>query len=131
MVTTTNDFEALVIGVPPGLRAIISTELAERGGKASFYSVPQEAILSCRDRVPDLVIVQEESLGIAPEAFIRELLGISWTMSTLLITDEDEETVHEKTEGLGILGHIRSVGDTGSLRDLLDTFIRIRQSPQP
>lgn len=131
MVKTTTYFEVLVIGVPPGLCAMVSTELTERGGKASFYSDPQEAIRHCRGNIPDLVIVHGESLGVAPEVFIRELLGVSWTMSTLLITDEDEETVHEKTEGLGILGHIRSPGDTGALGKLLDTFITMRQSRQP
>jgi hypothetical protein len=56
---------------------------------------------------------------------LSEFLTIAWTTSAILICDEDEETVHQRTEGLGILGHIRSVRDMDGLDKLLDSFLHV------
>jgi hypothetical protein len=54
--------------------------------------------------------------------FLAELLKVSWTTSAILISDEEEEALHDRTEGLGILGAIRTVDDVKSLDRLLDKF---------
>jgi hypothetical protein len=53
------------------------------------------------------------------------LLKVSWTTSTILIADEEEEAIHDQTEGLGILGSIRTVNDMETLDRLLDRFLEI------
>jgi hypothetical protein len=57
--------------------------------------------------------------------FLSEFLAISWTTAAILISDEDEETVHRRTEGLGILGHMRSVKDVDRLEKMLDSLLDI------
>jgi hypothetical protein len=54
--------------------------------------------------------------------FLQQLLAISWTTASILISDEPEDTLHEKTEGLGILGRIRDYGDIIGLKMLFRTF---------
>jgi hypothetical protein len=60
--------------------------------------------------------------------FVTELLKVSWTVSTILITEDDPETVHEKAEGLGILGSISHPDDREKLEELLKEFKRLRMS---
>ena len=74
---------------------------------------------------PDLVIVEDRLTGMTGIHFLAELLKVSWTTSTILISDEEEEALHDQTEGLGILGAIRTVDDVESLDRLLDRFLEI------
>lgn len=53
---------------------------------------------------------------------ILDLLKISWTTATILVSDRDDEAIHDATEGLGILGHINGYEDLATLEDLLKTF---------
>jgi len=62
--------------------------------------------------------------------FLAELLKVSWQTSTILIADEEEEVIHDQTEGLGILGAIRTADDIGSLDRLLDRFLGIISANQ-
>lgn len=77
------------------------------------------ALEICRDRPPDLAIVDADLESMPGIEFLRDLLKISWTTAGILITSDDEETVHEKTEGLGILGHISDYRDRDGLEKLL------------
>jgi DNA-binding NarL/FixJ family response regulator len=117
-------FTAMIVtgsGKPcPGLQAF----LWERG----FYtknSVASEALDACRSNPPDLAIVQDDLGPITGTQFLSQLLGVTWRTSTILITDLDEETVHERTEGLGILGAVRDCEDYSKLTALLETFFNI------
>jgi hypothetical protein len=62
--------------------------------------------------------------------FLAELLKVSWTTSAILISDEEEEALHDQTEGLGILGAIRAADDVETLDRLIDRFLQI-VSPNP
>jgi hypothetical protein len=99
--------------------------LRKRGISAQVMADPAKALDECRANPPHLAIVASELGAMAGTCFLAELLKVSWTTSTILIADEDEEVVHERTEGLGILGFIRTAEDTASLERLLETFLEI------
>jgi len=77
------------------------------------------ALAICRDRPPALAIVDADLASMPAIEFLRALVKISWTSPGILITSDDEEAVHEKTEGLGILGHISDYHDRDGLKKLL------------
>ena len=110
-------------GTDRGARLIET--LAQKGIFASVRTDPVAALEECRSNPPQLAIVANELRGMTGALFLAELLKISWTTSAILIADEDEEVVHERTEGLGILGSIRKAEDTANLEKLLETFLEI------
>jgi len=88
----------------------------------------ERAVEACSENPPELVIVDDRLSAMSGPAFIARVLEVSWTISSILITDEDEETVHDKCEGLGILGHITSPYDIEGLERLLDEFAAMQTS---
>jgi DNA-binding NarL/FixJ family response regulator len=120
--STTQGIQAFILVNEPARALSVVEILAQRGISATVGTDPEEVLGLCGTRSPHLVVV-ENSLGTMSGArFLAELLRVSWTTASILIWDEDEETVHEKTEGLGILGSIRSVQDTEALEKLIDKF---------
>jgi DNA-binding response OmpR family regulator len=124
-----------------GLRAIVLAEdprqasglvdrLSKRGMSASVSTDPDEALVKCRQNPPNLVIVGSVLATMTGIHFLAELLKVSWTTSTILISDEEEEALHDQTEGLGILGAIRAADDVESLDRLLDRFLEIASRNQ-
>jgi PleD family two-component response regulator len=99
--------------------------LSKKGISATIITDPDEALDECRRKPPHLAIVASVLGTVTGVRFLAELLKISWTTSTILISDEEEETVHDLTEGLGILGSIRTVDDMESLNKLIDRFLEI------
>lgn len=99
-------------------------ELSARG--ISFEIVPPgEALEKANTSAPDLAIVSEHLANTTGPRVIQQLLERSWRISTILVSDKDEETLHEETEGLGILGSIKSFDDKMRLNTLLDTFFQV------
>jgi DNA-binding NtrC family response regulator len=124
-----------------GLRAIVLAEdqrqalglvarLSKRGISASVSTDPDEALVECRGNPPHLVIVGSVLATMTGIHFLAELLKVSWKTSTILITDEEAEVVHDQTEGLGILGAIRMPDDVERLERLLDRFFEIASPNQ-
>ncbi len=75
---------------------------------------------------PDILIVEDDTTTNIGIRAIREALGISWTISSILISSLDKDEVHERTEGLGILGSLRSLNDIDQLGSLIDVFEKLR-----
>ena len=75
--------------------------------------------------MPDLVVVDENLAIMSGIRFIPDLLKISWTTATILVSERDDEAIHEATEGIGILGHVKGYEDMESLEDLLKKFEEI------
>jgi DNA-binding NarL/FixJ family response regulator len=99
--------------------------LSKRSISAIVTTDLDQALGECRMNPPDLAIVGDSLSGMTGIRFLAELLKISWKTATILISDEEEEALHQQTEGLGILGAIRTVDDTESLHRLLDKFFEI------
>jgi hypothetical protein len=104
--------------------------LSRRGISATIVSKADEALRECRTNPPHLVIVAGLG-GMTDIGFLRELVKISWRTFTILVADEDEEVLHDQTEGLGILGSIRRADDTENLEKLLDKFVKMVSAEQP
>jgi DNA-binding response OmpR family regulator len=103
----------------------IAESLSRKGFARIVESDPQAVLESCGVNPPDLVIVEDRLRGMTGVHFLAELLKVSWTTSTILIADEEEEALHDQTEGLGILGSIKTFDDVESLERLLDRFLQI------
>ena len=74
---------------------------------------------------PDLAVVDENLATMSGIHFILDLLKVSWTTATILVSDRDDEAIHEATEGLGILGHIKDYEDLEGFESLLKKFEEI------
>ena len=94
--------------------------LSKRGMDATILSDPEEALRLCRDTPPNLAIVEDPLRSMSGTVFLGHLVRISWITSTILIADSDEKQVHERAEGLGILGHLKSPHDKEGLDLLLE-----------
>ncbi len=113
----------IVVDEPERVSGIVH-QLSAKG--ISFEIVtPDEALEKVSMSAPDLAIVSEHLANTTGPRVIQQLLERSWRISTILVSDKDEETLHEETEGLGILGSIKSFDDKMRLNTLLDTFSRI------
>jgi DNA-binding NarL/FixJ family response regulator len=102
--------------------AEIKRIIEENGISVIVTNDPGEAIEQCRLSPPRLVVVDGLLKDMSGIKLLSDLLRISWTISSILIADQDEETIHNITEGLGILGHIRNYNDTEKLKELLKVF---------
>jgi DNA-binding response OmpR family regulator len=99
--------------------------LSRRGFAGIIESDPKAVLDAGQVNPPDLLIIEDRLNGMTGSRFLSEFLAIAWTTAAILICDEDEEAVHQRTEGLGILGHMRTVKDVDKLDKLLDTFLEI------
>jgi DNA-binding NarL/FixJ family response regulator len=96
--------------------------LTEAGFIVDSSSDPTLSLDKSRLNKPDLAVVEEDLQTMSGIHFISELLKISWTTATILVSDRDDEAIHEATVGLGILGHIKGYEDLKSVEDLLKQF---------
>jgi tRNA (adenine37-N6)-methyltransferase len=116
---------AILIVNEPRRAAGMSNLLRERGFTVAVTDDTELVLRDCREHPPNLVIV-ENSLGkISGIRFLSELVRISWTTSTVLVSDEDPETIHDRTEGLGILGSVTSLDDREGMERLLTGFFEL------
>ncbi len=100
--------------------------LAKHNFTTEISNNPRETLEASKKNTPDLVIVEKGIPEMKATTFLADLLKISWTTSTILIADEEEEALHEETEGLGILGSVKSADDLQGLERLLEVFFRLR-----
>jgi DNA-binding NtrC family response regulator len=109
--------------------ALPMLERLSRRGLAGVVEKDAQAVLdACKVDPPALVIVEDRVWRMSGVHFLSELVRISWSTSAILISDEEEEVVHQRTEGLGILGYMKNVEDTDRLEKLLDRFLDMNRS---
>ncbi len=104
--------------------------LEKRGLATTLRSDLNEALDECRRNPPDLAIVEKTAGAMTGVHFLAELLKVSWTTSAILIADEEENVLHQETEGLGILGTIKSVDDVEGMERLIDRFLEVLSPTQ-
>ena len=105
--------------------APLHEKLVSKGVVVTTEDDPHEALVRCQENPPDLAVVEDSLSGMTGIRFLGELLKISWTTATILIADEDDEIIHERAEGLGILGHVRGYDDLEALERLFESFYRL------
>lgn len=115
---------AVIVNDASQARSILES-LSRKGFAGIVESDPKVVLETCTVNPPDLVIVEDRLTGMTGIHFLGELLKVSWTTSAILISDEEEEALHDRTEGLGILGAIRATDDVETLDRLIDRFLQI------
>lgn len=111
----------------PGL-AQAESLLSTRGIETLKTNSLEQCIEQVRNSSPDLLIVEDDTVHNSGIRAIREALKISWTISSILVSSLDEAQIHDRAEGLGILGSLSSLDDSEGLKALLDSFDRIRSA---
>lgn len=99
--------------------------LDSRGINAEVFSEPDSAVSKHKKQAFDLLIAQDDTATSRGLKLINEFLTINWMTSSILICDLDEASIHERAEGLGILGHVRHFDEMVSLESLLDRFKKL------
>lgn len=77
--------------------------LQTEGAWVEFYQEPDHVLLMAKDPSLKLVIV-DDTVMCPFKPFILALLKANAMLNTAVITGMDEETFHEASEGLGVLG---------------------------
>lgn len=86
------------------------------------FSIRDEALNRQSEKPFDLLVVGDDPTTGDGLKLIKDFLAVNWVTSSIVICDVDEKNIHERAEGLGILGHIRTAGDVQSLARLLARF---------
>ncbi len=89
---------------------------------AEVFSASDQALLRQKQEPFDLLIIHDDPSTGAGLKLAGEFLKINWMTSTIVICDQDESIIHDRAEGLGILGHLRNSADLKSLAQLLTKF---------
>jgi DNA-binding response OmpR family regulator len=126
--TEVKELRALVVVTEPAKAEAIEQCLSGRGINSTVMSDPEDALSSCRQNPPNLAIVEDPLGSMSGTLFLNHLVRISWSTGTILIADSDESQVHDRAEGLGILGHMRSPNDLATLEHLLDRFEEVNSA---
>jgi DNA-binding NarL/FixJ family response regulator len=114
--------KALVLVKEPAAAAPLIQRLIKSGFIVDISSDPTLSLDECRRNKPDLAVVEEDLQTMSGIHFIFDLLKVSWTTATIIVSKRVDEAIHEATEGLGILGHIKDYEDLESLERLLKKF---------
>lgn len=122
-------FSAYILCRSPEDTAATRSALVAKGGEVTLFNNTEEFLRQCAASAPDLAVVEDDLPAGRGRKVLADLLAVSWTTSTILVIDEPEEVVHEKTEGLGILGSVTDFGAVESLGRLLKSFSEIREIP--
>jgi DNA-binding response OmpR family regulator len=112
----------MVVIADPSDAGMVAEMVEKQGIIPLVVTDPEKALEECTSAPPDIVIVDDDLRYMTGKQFLARLLRISWTTGSILITDDEEHIVHEKTEGLGILGRIRSYTDEEELAGLLRRY---------
>lgn len=121
-------WQALAVVKDPIGAAPLRDALCAEGMTVTVLGNVEEALAYCRTSPPDLVVVDDQIGRDSGVTLINDLLSISWTTATILISSEPEDVVHERTEGLGILGSISDYTDRESLNRLLTNLRSLRRA---
>ena len=118
--------KALILSMDgEGISRTINT-LTGRGIEAEAVNSLEQFIDVAGKLTPNLVIVEDDTRTNCGILAIRHALGISWMVSSILVSPLGEDEIHERAEALGILGSMSSLDDTKKLNELLDSFDRLR-----
>lgn len=92
---------------------------------SEVFDSSDQALLIQKQEPFDILIVHDDPLTGQGLKLVEEFLKINWMTSTIVICDEEETIIHDRAEGLGILGHVRKSDDLNSLGQLLTKFKQI------
>lgn len=85
----------------------------------------EEALDAAVKTVPILAILDNQVQSVSGMEIAGRLLQVNAFIYTALVSDLDEETFHEKSEGLGILTRLPMIPGADEARDLLDLLNQV------
>lgn len=92
---------------------------------SEVFNSSDQALLIQKQEPFDIVIVHDDPSTGQGLKLVEDFLKINWMTSSIVICDQQESVIHDRAEGLGILGHIRKSDDLKSLAQLLTKFKQI------
>ncbi|MDD3474053.1 MAG: hypothetical protein PHS86_14830 [Syntrophaceae bacterium] len=104
----------------------LSDVFSTRGIELTVVDSAADCLQKCMIFIPDLLIVEDDPGTDVGIKIVRDVLKISWTVSSILISPLEDNEIHDRAEGLGILGSISALDDFEKLNYLLDTFEKFR-----
>lgn len=103
----------------------VSMALEKRGIETSTVGSLEQCVDRMKMLSPDILIVEDNTNSNIGIKAVREALRVSWTVSPILISPLDEEQIHDRAEGLGILGFMSAPSDIEKLDSLIDVFMKL------
>ena len=105
--------------------------LENRGYTVESCTEADEAVGRVQNSRYDLVLVHDEVEKWPGRDIVKEVVRVSPFTCCGVITDMDDNEVHERMESLGIVGHVGTRPDPETLHTLLDGFEKIWRSTVP
>lgn len=127
-ISTDRKLRALILSTNATGVAKVSAFLRDRGIEALAVDSLERCVLQAKSSPPDILIAEDDVTSNIGLLAIRELLRISWMVSSILVIDLDETEIHDRAEGLGILGNLRAIDDLEKLDRLLDDYYSLMPS---
>lgn len=113
---------AILVVRHPERATPLVVSLCSNGFSVIFERDPELALQKCDAYHPQLAVVEDDLGKMSGSRFLAEMVKVSWTTSSILISDNDEELVHEQTEGLGLMGQLRDSQDVQGLEKALEVL---------
>ncbi len=102
-----------------------SKQLSNFGFTTKELNDPDLLLKTCADLTPAIVIVNLDLESDATVKLLTQMVKTSWQTYLIVISDLDEDRIHDRLEGLGILGRIHNESDLPALDSLINKFLRI------
>lgn len=82
----------------------------------------EETLTTAARTVPAFAVIDRELNGVEAIEIVRRLLHINAFINTAVLSDMDEDTFHEYSEGLGILAALPMMPGEKEANDLAERF---------
>lgn len=82
----------------------------------------EEALKTAARAVPAFAVIDKEVNGVEALEIVRRLLHVNAFINTAVLSDMDEDTFHEYSEGLGILAMLPMMPGEKEANDLAERF---------
>ncbi len=85
----------------------------------------EETLTTASRTVPAFAVIDKELNGVEALEIVRRLLHINAFINTVVLSDMDDDTFHEQSEGLGILTALPIMPGEKEANDLAERFLLI------
>lgn len=118
--TNTSDKEFLILCQTGTNCEALTRTLESSGHKGIVFNDRAKAMDHMRTTTPTVIIVQDSGPGDdSASEFIKEALKISWTIDSIVVSNDTPDSIHDRFEGLGVLGSAESFDDVNGFMKLL------------
>jgi len=116
----------IVTGDRARLGALADAVKAEPTVELRWAANGAEAMAAARNHPPLAAVIDEALADMGGLDLVRRLLPINALINTAVLSDQDPDSFHETSEGLGILAQLPSTPTPENAADLFDRLRRIK-----